>query len=209
MFDYMVTSNHIHLLVYDDGRKNVIPKSIQLIAGRLGQEYNQRKSRKGAFWEDRYHATAVESGSYLMRCLIYIDLNMVRAGVVSHPSEWECCGYHELQNIPERKRTLDYTTLIELLEVSSYPEFKELHKNWIQESLKKEGLIREEKWTKSLAVGSQFFIESIKGELGIRGKYRQVVKNKENWELKEEINAYRDFFGPKNARLRAENHEES
>jgi putative transposase len=33
-----------------------------LVAGRTGQEYNQRKWRKGAFWEDRSHATAIESG---------------------------------------------------------------------------------------------------------------------------------------------------
>lgn len=204
VLDYMVTSNHIHLLVYDDGKKNVIPQSMQLIAGRLGQEYNQRKSRKGAFWEDRYHAIAVESGSYLMRCLIYIDLNMVRAGVVKHPSEWDCCGYHELQNIPERKKILDYTSLTKLLDISSYSEFMVLHKKWIQKSLEKEDLIREEKWTKSLAVGSQFFIKSIKGELGLRGKYRQVVKRKGNWELREETYAYRGFFGIKKARLRAD-----
>lgn len=37
----MVTSNHVHLLVIDDGDRDVIPKSIQLIAGRTGQEYNQ------------------------------------------------------------------------------------------------------------------------------------------------------------------------
>jgi len=50
----MVTSNHIHLLVADTGERNVIPNSMQLVAGRTGQEYNQRKDRKGAFWEDRY-----------------------------------------------------------------------------------------------------------------------------------------------------------
>ncbi|MBW2642821.1 MAG: transposase, partial [Deltaproteobacteria bacterium] len=54
ILDYMVTSNHIHLLVIDDGPSDVISKSMQLIAGRTGQEYNRRKSRKGAFWEDRY-----------------------------------------------------------------------------------------------------------------------------------------------------------
>jgi putative transposase len=59
ILNYAVTSNHIHLLVYD-GTENIIPKSIQLIAGRTGRKYNQRKNRKGAFWEDRYHAT--ESG---------------------------------------------------------------------------------------------------------------------------------------------------
>jgi putative transposase len=30
---------------------------MQLIAGRTAQEYNRRKNRQGAFWEDRYHAT--------------------------------------------------------------------------------------------------------------------------------------------------------
>ena len=52
---------------------------MQLIAGRTGQEYNQRKARHGAFWEDRYHATAIEADEHLQRCVVYIDLNMVRA----------------------------------------------------------------------------------------------------------------------------------
>ena len=74
----MVTSNHTHLLVVDDGSRDVIPSSIKLVAGRTGQEYNQRKGRRGAFWEDRYHATAVEGGNYLFRCLVYIDLHPVK-----------------------------------------------------------------------------------------------------------------------------------
>ena len=52
---------------------------MQLIAGRTAQEYNERKGRHGAFWEDRYHATAIEADERLHRCLIYIDLNMIRA----------------------------------------------------------------------------------------------------------------------------------
>jgi putative transposase len=47
----MVTSNHVHLLAFDNGGRNVIPDSIKLVAGRTGQEYNVRKKRKGAFWE--------------------------------------------------------------------------------------------------------------------------------------------------------------
>ena len=72
----------------DDGDRNVIPRSIQLLAGRTGQEYNQRKKRKGAFWQDRYHATAVQTDAHLIKCIIYIDLNMVRAGVAKHPQQW-------------------------------------------------------------------------------------------------------------------------
>ena len=54
ILDYIVTSNHIHLVVVDGGHRETIARSIQLIAGRSGQEYNQRKKRNGAFWEDRY-----------------------------------------------------------------------------------------------------------------------------------------------------------
>jgi len=61
----MVTSNHIHPLVFDKGGRNVIPDSLKLVAGRTGQEYNIRKNRKRAFWQDRYHATAVESNRHL------------------------------------------------------------------------------------------------------------------------------------------------
>jgi REP element-mobilizing transposase RayT len=55
VLNYMVTSNHIHLLAMDNGGRNVIPDSIKLIAGRIGQEYKVRKNRKGAFWEGYVH----------------------------------------------------------------------------------------------------------------------------------------------------------
>jgi hypothetical protein len=54
VLNYAVTSNPIHLLLKDTGA-NVIANSMQLIAGRTAQEYNRRKARHGAFWEDRYH----------------------------------------------------------------------------------------------------------------------------------------------------------
>ena len=91
VLDYQVTSNHVHLLVLDRGRDE-FAASLQLIAGRTGQSFNQRKRRRGAFWEDRYHATAVDTVEYLARCVVYIDLNMVRAGVVRHPRDWGEAG---------------------------------------------------------------------------------------------------------------------
>jgi hypothetical protein len=50
-----------------------------LVAGRTGQKHNRKKDRKRAYWEDRYHAAAVESFDYLARCMVYIDTNMVCA----------------------------------------------------------------------------------------------------------------------------------
>jgi len=112
VLNYVVTCNHTHLLVRDNGGRDVIPNSIQLIAGRTAQEFNQRKNRKGAYWEDRYHATAVETDSHLRQCMVYMDLNMVRAGVVCHPSEWPFSGYNEIQRPRKRYALVDWTMLV-------------------------------------------------------------------------------------------------
>ena len=141
VLDYMVTSNHIHLLVLDN-EEEVIPKSIQLVAGRTGQEYNQRKKRKGAFWEDRYHATAVESGSHLIKCLVYIDLNMVRAGVIQHPSEWPFSGYNEIQNPSQRYSLINRERLMGLLGIKDNGQLSLSHRKWVEEVLKEGSGVR-------------------------------------------------------------------
>jgi putative transposase len=48
---------------------------MQLVAGRTAQEYNIKKQRKGAFWEDRYHATAIETGKHGSVCLNCVKMN--------------------------------------------------------------------------------------------------------------------------------------
>jgi len=108
--NYIVTSNHIHLLV-QEGKEHEVAKSIQIVAGRTAQEFNQRKNRYGAFSKNRHHATAVDSSDYLTQCLTYIDLNMVRAGVVKHPSEWSQSGFNEIQSPPERYQLINQEKL--------------------------------------------------------------------------------------------------
>ena len=105
-----MSSNHVHLLVKDTGG-DVIAQSMQLIAGRTAQEDNRRKNRHGAFWEDRYHATAIQADDHLHRCVVYIDLDMVRAGVVKHPRERENSGYREIQKPPSRYGIIDLLEL--------------------------------------------------------------------------------------------------
>ncbi|MDZ4163540.1 MAG: transposase [Smithellaceae bacterium] len=194
ILNYMVTANHVHLLVVDDGDRNVIPNSMQLVAGRTGQEYNQRKGRKGAYWEDRYHATAVESGDHLARCLVYIDTNMVRAGVVHHPSKWPFSGYNEIQE-PRRKNVLiDYRRLQGLLGADSYDQLRSSHKGWVEEYLENGKNTRREEWTGSIAAGSRPFVEEVKALLGYRAKGREVIENAEGYQVREEPALYNALF---------------
>jgi len=165
ILNYMVTSNHIHLLVEDD-EADAISKSLQLVAGRTAQEFNQRKSRKGAFWEDRYHATAIESGEHLLRCLVYIDMNMVRAGTVSHPSEWVHSGYHEIQSPPLRYALINRNRLVELNGLRDEAQLRSLHKEWIDQAVSEGNSSHQSKWSQAVAVGNESFVQKMKRELG-------------------------------------------
>ena len=204
MLNYMVTSNHIHLLVEDKG-EGVIPKSIQLIAGRTAQDYNRRKKRKGAFWEDRYHATAVQADTHCVQCMLYIDLNMVRAGVVEHPSKWDLCGYNEIQSPPQRYSIIDRKRLRELVGVGVGDELSPTYKGWVDEILTSGEPAREGKWTESVAVGNKQFIEVVKEKLGSGAAGRDIRKSGASYELREPGVSYSYDFGVKNGTLSPEN----
>lgn len=155
VLNYIVTSNHIHLLVRDNG--NNIPKSMQLIAGRTAQEYNRRKCRRGAFWEDRYFATAIATDHHFIRCLVYIDLNMVRAGVVQHPDQWSVSGYHDIQQPRKRYRIIDLNALCELTGSLGLDTLRQNHRAWISHEIRQGAWARQPEWTESVAVGPESF----------------------------------------------------
>ncbi len=194
VLNYVVTSNHIHLLVQDRG-KGEIANSMQLIAGRTAQEYNQRKNRKGAFWEDRYHATAVESGDYFIKCLVYIDMNMVRAGVVSHLQQWPSHGYNEILNSPKRYSIININTLMNLCGIRDLILFHKNYKHWVKAELQSNTAKRENKWTESLAVGSREFIERYFQYLD--QNKRKITSTDDSYEIREPNSTYRSHFLPK------------
>jgi putative transposase len=80
--------------------------------------------------------------------MTYIDLNMVRAGPVGHPQEWECCGCRGIQNPPDRHRRIDQEAVVCLLELGTVEELRA----WRQQSVRKcldrgDGCQRHPKWT--------------------------------------------------------------
>ena len=79
-----------------------------------------------AFWGDNFHATLVEDGPYLWRCLGYIELNMVRCGRVEHPCQWEWLGSHEIMGQRKRYCLLDLERLCWRLRTDSLASFDRL-----------------------------------------------------------------------------------
>ncbi|MBK8091579.1 MAG: transposase [Verrucomicrobiaceae bacterium] len=61
---------------------------------RFTQWFNKKHQRKGTLWEERYKSTLIEGGGdALAMCAAYVDLNPVRAKLVSDPKDYRWCGY--------------------------------------------------------------------------------------------------------------------
>lgn len=201
VLNYTVTSNHVHLLVRDQGRDE-IPASLQLIASQTAREYNRRKARRGAFWEDRYHATCVDTDEYLARCIVYIDLNMARAGAVTHPAQWDVCGYQEIQAPPERYRIIDTTALCQLVGAVDTSALRSAHKGWVESALATGRLDRDDCWTESPVVGSRDFVADFLGRAGLPQSDNMLVERHDGLAMVEPAVAYRAHLRARMGALR-------
>ncbi len=185
LFSFCITCNHVHLLGMCD-RLSDLSRFMQQLEGEFAGYYNLRKHRSGAFWGERFHSTMIDGGDHLWNCLRYIDLNMVRAGVVSHPNDWAWCGYHELVGNRQRFRVLDIERLVDLLGLSNRKSMAEIHQQRILESIKNSRLIREGIWTESIAVGSEEFLKEIISRTKKRKRFHIATTEDGDWYVKEE-----------------------
>lgn len=90
---YVLMTNHVHLLLSPQ-QENSISKTMQSVGRRYVQYFNFQQSRSGTLWEGRYKATLIDSERYLLTCYRYIEMNPVRAGMVSQPGAYPWSSYH-------------------------------------------------------------------------------------------------------------------
>ncbi len=153
VLDYMITSNHVHLLVTAKNGDE-ISLMFKYLHGGFAQKYNFLKKRSGAFWSDRFHSTRIQDGEHFGRCLFYIDMNMMRAGAVKHPAEWKHTAFHEFVGNRERYKIVNMDKLLKILGSSSYDKFLFWYKKTLTTKVSCNLQAREAYWSKAFAVGS-------------------------------------------------------
>ena len=69
---------------------------VKTLKQRVSISYNRRHGRVGTLWEERYKSVLVEGECGALKAMAaYIDLNPVRAGLVSDPKDYRYSGYGE------------------------------------------------------------------------------------------------------------------
>jgi len=87
-------TNHVHLLVTPTSSFGV-SHFMQDIGRKYVRYINRTYKRSGTLWEGRFKASLVDSEAYLLTCMRYIELNPVRAGMVTHPGDYKWSSYSQ------------------------------------------------------------------------------------------------------------------
>ena len=93
-----------------------------------------------------------------------------------------------------RNRLLDVEILLRLLRASGIEEFRDRLDVSLRERIAKDQVKREPKWTESLAVGSQSFVENLDAKIRNR-RQTEVLAEGGTWVLHEN---YESLFDAKN-----------
>ncbi|MFP4164769.1 MAG: transposase [Chitinispirillaceae bacterium] len=180
VLNYTIMSNHVHLIAAET-HQNTVSRSMQLVEGQTAQEYNNRKTRLGAFWSDRYQGTAVDTKRHLLHCLLYVDFNPVRARLCSHPAQYGFSGLQEIISPPRRYSIIDRNALARCCGFQEWEKFRDAYlekiETAVQTTADQDDLCikkRDPRWTESIAVGSERFIERFQGDLGDRSGKRSI-----------------------------------
>jgi putative transposase len=75
---FVLMTNHVHLLAFGAG-PGVIPGLMQSVGRRYGRYANVAYRRSGPLFERHFKASLVDSERYLLTCMRYIELNLLRA----------------------------------------------------------------------------------------------------------------------------------
>jgi putative transposase len=89
---YVLMTNHVHLLLTPPSTV-AASQMMQALGTRYVRYVNRRYQRTGTLWEGRFKSSVVDSENYLLTCARYIELNPVRAAIVSVPDDYSWSSY--------------------------------------------------------------------------------------------------------------------
>ncbi len=84
---YVLMSNHVHLLA-TPSTADGLPLMMQALGRSYVRWFNTAQGRSGTLWEGRYKSTVIQTERYLMACMVYMDLNPVRARLVAQARDY-------------------------------------------------------------------------------------------------------------------------
>jgi len=95
IYNYCLMDNHVHLLV-EPQKEGSLSKVMQIVSKEYAKYFNKKYNRRGHVFEGRFKSFIVQQERYFFTCSRYIDLNPVKAGLTTDPTQHKWTGYAQL-----------------------------------------------------------------------------------------------------------------
>lgn len=93
LFHYALMPNHVHLLLRPNSPMPAFSNAMMNIQRSYAQYFAKNHGLKGHLWSSRFKSKTINDDAQLFACGNYIEMNPVRAGLVSDPSYWPYSSY--------------------------------------------------------------------------------------------------------------------
>ena len=89
---YVLMTNHVHLLMTPVAEDD-FPRAMISVGSRYVRHVNRKYGRVGTLWDGRFRSSLVQTERYLFACQRYIELNPLRAGMVTNPADYRWSSF--------------------------------------------------------------------------------------------------------------------
>jgi putative transposase len=93
IYAYCLMTNHVHLVIDPGDNPESLSLLMKRVAGRQTRYVNKLEKRTGSLWEGRFKSSIIATREYLPACCRYIELNPLRAGMVTDPAAYRWSSY--------------------------------------------------------------------------------------------------------------------
>jgi REP element-mobilizing transposase RayT len=106
---YCLMGNHYHFVLRTSEPN--LSRLMRHINGVYTQAFNRRHAQVGHLFQGRFKAILVDRDAYLLAVCRYVELNPVRAGMVTEPSAWPWSSYRAHAGLSRAPAWLDTATV--------------------------------------------------------------------------------------------------
>lgn len=161
---YVFMGNHIHLLVTPP-KRHALSRAMRHVGQCYVRAFNRRHRRVGTLWQGRFKSCLVDSERYLMTVYRYIELNPVRASMVTRPEQYRWSSVHANVGLQPDALVTPHPVF---LEQDHDPVKRALaYRAWLQEGINSEDLERiRTHLQKERALGDPTFQAMVEKALG-------------------------------------------
>ena len=89
---YALMTNHFHIMATPRAATG-LSSAMHVLGTKYAGYFNRRYTRTGRLFEGPFKSSVIDTETYWFTCMRYVELNPVRAGLVSEPADYRWSSY--------------------------------------------------------------------------------------------------------------------